>query len=99
MISGMVHVQTVFRIAYNNRILFKQGEQSPSELVYFGLRDYSSSLQWGVASPILRCDDAFEKMVRTLLERSVWCHHLETLSSNTCTHLPILVPFTGNEYV
>ena len=39
--------------------------------MYFGLRDYSSSLQWGVASPILRCDDAFEKMINTLLERSV----------------------------
>jgi len=48
----------------------QQGEQSPNELLYFGLRDYSSSLQWGVASPILRCDDAFEKMVHTLLERS-----------------------------
>lgn len=51
--------------------VFRQGEQSPNELLYFGLRDYSSSLQWGVASPILRCDDAFEKMVHTLLERSV----------------------------
>lgn len=40
-------------------------------MAYFGLRDYSCSLQWGVASPILRCDDAFEKMVHTLLERSV----------------------------
>lgn len=48
---------------------FQQREQSPDDLVYFGLRDYSSSLQWGVASPILRCDDAFEKMVHTLLER------------------------------
>lgn len=75
MISGIAHIQTVFRIDYNNQFLFQQGEQSPNELVYFGLRDYSSSLQWGVASPILRCDDAFEKMVRTLLERSVWCHH------------------------
>lgn len=52
-------------------ITFHQKEQSPYELVYFGLRDYSSSLQWGVASPILRCDDAFEKMVLTLLERLV----------------------------
>lgn len=41
-------------------------------MAYFGLPDYSSSLQWGVASPILRCDDAFEKMVHTLLERYVW---------------------------
>lgn len=50
---------------------FQQREQSANELVYFGLRDYSSSLQWGVASPILRCDEAFEKMVLTLLERLV----------------------------
>ncbi|CAN9502919.1 unnamed protein product [Ophioblennius macclurei] len=53
-----------------------QGEQSPQELVYFGLRDYSSSLQWGVASPILRCDDAFEKMVHTLLERHPHLHSM-----------------------
>lgn len=64
----------------------QQGEQSPNELVYFGLRDYSSSLQWGVASPILRCDDAFEKMVHTLLERSVWCHHTEVVSTDVCSH-------------
>ncbi len=48
----------------------QQAEASPKDLVYFGLKDYSSSLQWGVASPILRCDDAFERMVKTLLERS-----------------------------
>ncbi|XP_034468470.1 GREB1-like protein isoform X1 [Hippoglossus hippoglossus] len=53
-----------------------QGEQSAHELVYFGLRDYSSSLQWGVASPILRCDDAFEKMVHTLLERHPHLHSM-----------------------
>ncbi|KAF1383732.1 hypothetical protein PFLUV_G00134900 [Perca fluviatilis] len=53
-----------------------QGEQSPNELLYFGLRDYSSSLQWGVASPILRCDDAFEKMVHTLLERHPHLHSM-----------------------
>ncbi|KAM3866398.1 GREB1-like protein [Diretmus argenteus] len=52
------------------------GEQSPHELLYFGLRDYSSSLQWGVASPILRCDDAFEKMVHTLLERHPHLHSM-----------------------
>ncbi|XP_076601770.1 GREB1-like protein isoform X1 [Chaetodon auriga] len=53
-----------------------QGELSPNELVYFGLKDYSSSLQWGVASPILRCDDAFEKMVHTLLERHPHLHSM-----------------------
>ncbi|XP_076000900.1 GREB1-like protein [Genypterus blacodes] len=53
-----------------------QGERMPKELVYFGLRDYSSSLQWGVASPIMRCDDAFEKMVHTLLERHPHLHSM-----------------------
>uniref|UniRef100_A0A4W5QQC7 GREB1 like retinoic acid receptor coactivator n=1 Tax=Hucho hucho TaxID=62062 RepID=A0A4W5QQC7_9TELE len=52
------------------------GEVSPQELVYFGLRDYSSSLRWGVASPILRSDDAFEKMVNTLLERHPHLHSM-----------------------
>ncbi|XP_041698325.1 GREB1-like protein [Coregonus clupeaformis] len=52
------------------------GELSPKELVYFGLRDYSSSLRWGVASPILRCDDSFEKMVNTLLERHPHLHSM-----------------------
>lgn len=50
-------------------ISFQQREQSTDKLFYFGLRDYSRSLQWGMASPILRYDDAFEKMVHTLLER------------------------------
>ncbi|XP_041847997.1 GREB1-like protein isoform X2 [Melanotaenia boesemani] len=53
-----------------------QREPSSDDLVYFGLRDYSSSLQWGVASPILRCDDAFEKMVHTLLERHPHLHSM-----------------------
>ncbi|XP_064790194.1 GREB1-like protein [Oncorhynchus masou masou] len=52
------------------------GEVSPKELVYFGLRDNSSSLRWGVASPILRCDDAFEKMVNMLLERHPHLHSM-----------------------
>ncbi|XP_028282945.1 GREB1-like protein isoform X3 [Parambassis ranga] len=53
-----------------------QREQFPNELTYFGLGNYSSSLQWGVASPILRCDDAFEKMVHTLLERHPHLHSM-----------------------
>ncbi|XP_072297007.1 GREB1-like protein isoform X3 [Eucyclogobius newberryi] len=53
-----------------------QGEQLPKDLLYFGLSDYSKSLQWGVASPILRCDDAFEKMVYTLLERHPHLHSM-----------------------
>ncbi|KAM6918711.1 GREB1-like protein [Xenentodon cancila] len=69
------------RISVTNEIHWpsnesQQREQSPNELVYFGLRDYSSSLQWGVASPILRCDDAFEKMVLTLLERHPHLHSM-----------------------
>ncbi|XP_055007667.1 GREB1-like protein isoform X1 [Boleophthalmus pectinirostris] len=53
-----------------------QGERLPKDLLYFGLSDYSKSLQWGVASPILRCDDAFEKMVHTLLERHPHLHSM-----------------------
>uniref|UniRef100_A0A673A2V2 Growth regulating estrogen receptor binding 1 n=1 Tax=Sphaeramia orbicularis TaxID=375764 RepID=A0A673A2V2_9TELE len=61
------------RISLHNEVHWppteSPGEQSCKEQVYFGLTDYSSSLQWGVASPILRCDDAFEKMAVTILER------------------------------
>uniref|UniRef100_A0A8P4G1B8 GREB1 like retinoic acid receptor coactivator n=1 Tax=Dicentrarchus labrax TaxID=13489 RepID=A0A8P4G1B8_DICLA len=66
------------RISIHNEVHWPSKEtlQSPNELVYFGLRDYSSSLQWGVASPILRCDDAFEKMVHTLLERHPHLHSM-----------------------
>ncbi|XP_066575361.1 GREB1-like protein isoform X1 [Amia ocellicauda] len=51
-------------------------ESSSEEHVYFGLRDYSQSLQWGMASPVLRCDDAFEKMVNALLERYPRLHSM-----------------------
>uniref|UniRef100_H2MTI9 GREB1 like retinoic acid receptor coactivator n=1 Tax=Oryzias latipes TaxID=8090 RepID=H2MTI9_ORYLA len=61
------------RISISNEIHWPSAE---SLLVYFGLRDYSSSLQWGVASPILRCDEAFEKMVLTLLERHSHLHSM-----------------------
>ncbi|KAM9719355.1 GREB1-like protein isoform 2-T3 [Menidia menidia] len=69
------------RISVHNEIHWPtnepmQTEQCPNDLVYFGLRDYSRSLQWGVASPILRCDDAFEKMVHTLLERHPHLHSM-----------------------
>uniref|UniRef100_A0A8P4KQ22 GREB1 like retinoic acid receptor coactivator n=1 Tax=Dicentrarchus labrax TaxID=13489 RepID=A0A8P4KQ22_DICLA len=65
------------RISIHNEVHWPSKETlSPNELVYFGLRDYSSSLQWGVASPILRCDDAFEKMVHTLLERHPHLHSM-----------------------
>jgi hypothetical protein len=46
-----------------------QEEVGCEEKLYFGLNEYSKSLQWGVTSPLLRCDETFEKMVNTLLER------------------------------
>uniref|UniRef100_A0A4W3JGB0 GREB1 like retinoic acid receptor coactivator n=1 Tax=Callorhinchus milii TaxID=7868 RepID=A0A4W3JGB0_CALMI len=46
------------------------------EMVYFGLSDYSKSLQWGVTSPILRCDEAFERMVNTLMGRYPRLHSM-----------------------
>uniref|UniRef100_A0A3Q1C9P8 GREB1-like protein n=1 Tax=Amphiprion ocellaris TaxID=80972 RepID=A0A3Q1C9P8_AMPOC len=61
------------RISIHNEVHWPSNE---SLLVYFGLRDYSRSLQWGVASPILRCDDAFEEMVHTLLERHPHLHSM-----------------------
>ncbi|XP_069777805.1 GREB1-like protein isoform X2 [Narcine bancroftii] len=51
-------------------------ELSNEELVYFGLSDYSKSLQWGISSPILRCDEAFERMVNTLMERYPRLHSM-----------------------
>lgn len=44
-------------------------EDAGCEKLYFGLDEYSKSLQWGITSPLLRCDETFEKMVSTLLER------------------------------
>uniref|UniRef100_A0A671XT90 GREB1 like retinoic acid receptor coactivator n=1 Tax=Sparus aurata TaxID=8175 RepID=A0A671XT90_SPAAU len=67
------------RISTHNEVHWPSKESlvsSPNDLLYFGLRDYSRSLQWGVASPILRCDDAFEKMVHTLLERHPHLHSM-----------------------
>ncbi|XP_067887825.1 GREB1-like protein isoform X3 [Heterodontus francisci] len=51
-------------------------EISNEEMVYFGLSDYSKSLQWGITSPILRCDEAFERMVNTLMERYPRLHSM-----------------------
>uniref|UniRef100_A0A3B5AYC2 GREB1 like retinoic acid receptor coactivator n=1 Tax=Stegastes partitus TaxID=144197 RepID=A0A3B5AYC2_9TELE len=65
------------RISIHNEVHWPSNESlTASQLVYFGLRDYSRSLQWGVASPILRCDDAFEEMVHTLLERHPHLHSM-----------------------
>lgn len=47
----------------------KQDDTASEDKLYFGLNEYSKSLQWGVTSPLLRCDETFEKMVTTLLER------------------------------
>ncbi|XP_021090793.1 GREB1-like protein isoform X1 [Mesocricetus auratus] len=46
------------------------------EKLYFGLNEYSKSLQWGITSPLLRCDETFEKMVSTLLERYPRLHSM-----------------------
>uniref|UniRef100_A0A4W3J5R9 GREB1 like retinoic acid receptor coactivator n=1 Tax=Callorhinchus milii TaxID=7868 RepID=A0A4W3J5R9_CALMI len=51
-------------------------EVGVEEMVYFGLSDYSKSLQWGVTSPILRCDEAFERMVNTLMGRYPRLHSM-----------------------
>lgn len=56
--------------------MFQQGAPSPKELVYFGMQEYQHSVQWGVSSPILRCDDAFERMVSALLQRSESKHKI-----------------------
>lgn len=44
--------------------------------IYFGINEYSKSLQWGITSPLLRCDETFEKMVNTLLERYPRLHSM-----------------------
>ncbi|KAM4706002.1 GREB1-like protein [Rhinophrynus dorsalis] len=48
------------------------GEQK----LYFGINEYIKSLQWGITSPLLRCDETFEKMVNTLLERYPRLHSM-----------------------
>ncbi|MGH0145150.1 UNVERIFIED_CONTAM: hypothetical protein FKN15_025062 [Acipenser sinensis] len=68
------------RISVYNEVhwpLLESNEESGAEeQVYFGLNNYSRSLRWGIVSPILRCDDAFEKMVNTLLERYPRLHSM-----------------------
>ncbi|XP_068093340.1 GREB1-like protein isoform X2 [Hyperolius riggenbachi] len=51
-------------------------EGDVEENVYFGINEYRKSLQWGVTSPLLRCDETFEKMVNTLLERYPRLHSM-----------------------
>ncbi|XP_053570944.1 LOW QUALITY PROTEIN: GREB1-like protein [Bombina bombina] len=51
-------------------------EESSEQKLYFGINEYSKSLQWGITSPLLRCDETFEKMVNTLLERYPRLHSM-----------------------
>lgn len=62
------HTHTGILSSLGSALLFNQ-EDVGCEKLYFGLNEYSKSLQWGITSPLLRCDEAFEKMVNTLLER------------------------------
>uniref|UniRef100_A0A8B9FJP0 GREB1 like retinoic acid receptor coactivator n=1 Tax=Amazona collaria TaxID=241587 RepID=A0A8B9FJP0_9PSIT len=68
------------RISSSNEvhwIQFDSGDDAANEdKLYFGLNEYSKSLQWGVTSPLLRCDETFEKMVNTLLERYPRLHSM-----------------------
>nr|XP_042710749.1 GREB1-like protein isoform X6 [Chrysemys picta bellii] len=68
------------RISSNNEVHWIQfdnmEEIGSEEKLYFGLNEYSKSLQWGITSPLLRCDENFEKMVNTLLERYPRLHSM-----------------------
>ncbi|KAJ7403899.1 GREB1-like protein [Pitangus sulphuratus] len=57
-------------------LLVLQDDTESDDKLYFGLNEYSKSLQWGVTSPLLRCDETFEKMVNTLLERYPRLHSM-----------------------
>uniref|UniRef100_A0A8C0NR01 GREB1 like retinoic acid receptor coactivator n=2 Tax=Canis lupus familiaris TaxID=9615 RepID=A0A8C0NR01_CANLF len=68
------------RISSSNEVhwiqLDSMEDMSCQEKLYFGLNEYSKSLQWGITSPLLRCDETFEKMVNTLLERYPRLHSM-----------------------
>ncbi|XP_066871655.1 GREB1-like protein isoform X2 [Kogia breviceps] len=68
------------RISANNEVHWIQldstEDMSCEEKLYFGMNEYSKSLQWGITSPLLRCDETFEKMVNTLLERYPRLHSM-----------------------
>ncbi|XP_007448686.1 PREDICTED: GREB1-like protein [Lipotes vexillifer] len=68
------------RISANNEVHWIQLDStediSCKEKLYFGMNEYSKSLQWGITSPLLRCDETFEKMVNTLLERYPRLHSM-----------------------
>uniref|UniRef100_A0A8C3W6K5 GREB1 like retinoic acid receptor coactivator n=1 Tax=Catagonus wagneri TaxID=51154 RepID=A0A8C3W6K5_9CETA len=68
------------RISTSNEVHWIQldstEDMNSEEKLYFGLNEYSKSLQWGITSPLLRCDETFEKMVNTLLERYPRLHSM-----------------------
>ncbi|XP_036060153.1 GREB1-like protein [Onychomys torridus] len=67
------------RISTSNEVHWIQldtMEDVGCEKLYFGLNEYSKSLQWGITSPLLRFDETFEKMVSTLLERYPRLHSM-----------------------
>ncbi|KAM9223129.1 GREB1-like protein isoform 4-T4 [Leptosomus discolor] len=68
------------RISSSNEVHWIQfdtvDDAAGEDKLYFGLNEYSKSLQWGVTSPLLRCDETFEKMVNTLLERYPRLHSM-----------------------
>uniref|UniRef100_A0A8C2RC74 GREB1 like retinoic acid receptor coactivator n=1 Tax=Capra hircus TaxID=9925 RepID=A0A8C2RC74_CAPHI len=64
------------RISTSNEVHWMQLDNMQQEKLYFGLNEYSKSLQWGITSPLLRCDETFEKMVNTLLERYPRLHSM-----------------------
>ncbi|XP_037364649.1 GREB1-like protein [Talpa occidentalis] len=68
------------RISSSNEVhwiqLDNMEDMTCEEKLYFGLNEYSKSLQWGITSPLLRCDETFEKMVNTLLERYPRLHSM-----------------------
>ncbi|XP_057382300.1 GREB1-like protein isoform X6 [Balaenoptera acutorostrata] len=68
------------RISANNEVHWIQldstEDMSCEEKLYFGMSEYSKSLQWGITSPLLRCDETFEKMVNALLERYPRLHSM-----------------------
>ncbi|NXS59364.1 GRB1L protein, partial [Brachypteracias leptosomus] len=68
------------RISSSNEVHWIQfdtmDDAASEDKLYFGLNEYSKSLQWGITSPLLRCDETFEKMVNTLLERYPRLHSM-----------------------
>ncbi|XP_060029552.1 GREB1-like protein isoform X2 [Erinaceus europaeus] len=68
------------RVSSNNEVhwvhLDSMEDMNCEGKLYFGLNEYSKSLQWGITSPLLRCDETFEKMVNTLLERYPRLHSM-----------------------